>query len=60
MKFSRALAVLAIVFSASACTKSASTSEDAPMQELQKAWLASDWANQIPVGVEVGFETVAS
>ncbi len=32
--------------------------EDAPMQELQKAWLASDWANQIPVGVEVGFETV--
>jgi thiamine transport system substrate-binding protein len=33
MKFSRALAVLAIVFSASACTKSASTSEDAPMQD---------------------------
>ena len=31
---------------------------DAPMQELQKAWLASEWANQQPIGVEVGFETV--
>ena len=31
---------------------------DAPMQELQKAWLASDWANKQPIGVEVGFETV--
>ena len=31
---------------------------DAPMQELQKAWLASDWADQQPIGVEVGFETV--
>ena len=36
----------------------ASDSEDAPIQELQKAWLASEWANQIPIGVEVGFETV--
>jgi len=31
---------------------------DAPMQELQKAWLASDWADLQPIGVEVGFETV--
>ena len=32
--------------------------EDAPMQELQKAWQDSDWAGKTPVGVEVGFETV--
>ena len=32
--------------------------EDAPIQELQKAWLASDWANKEPIGVEVGFESV--
>jgi DNA helicase-2/ATP-dependent DNA helicase PcrA len=31
---------------------------DAPMQELQKAWLDSAWADQQPIGVEVGFETV--
>ncbi|CAB4680495.1 unannotated protein [freshwater metagenome] len=31
---------------------------DAPIQELQKAWQASDWGNRKPVGVEVGFETV--
>ena len=31
---------------------------DAPIQDLQKDWLASDWANQQPIGVEVGFETV--
>jgi len=31
---------------------------DAPMRELQKAWLASDWADLQPIGVEVGFETV--
>ena len=38
----------------------ASHSDDAPMQELQKAWLASEWANQIPIGVEVGFETIVA
>jgi thiamine transport system substrate-binding protein len=33
MKFTRSLAALAIVFGASACTKTASPSEDAPMQD---------------------------
>jgi DNA helicase-2/ATP-dependent DNA helicase PcrA len=32
--------------------------EDASIKELQKAWLASEWAEQQPIGVEVGFETV--
>ena len=31
---------------------------DAPLDKLQKAWLASQWANKQPVGVEVGFETM--
>ena len=31
---------------------------DAPIQELQKAWQLSQWADRKPVGVEVGFETV--
>ena len=31
---------------------------DAPIQELQKAWQQSQWADRKPVGVEVGFETV--
>jgi DNA helicase-2/ATP-dependent DNA helicase PcrA len=31
---------------------------DAPLDKLQKAWLASEWANKQPVGVEVGFETM--
>ena len=32
--------------------------EDAPIEALQKAWLASEWAGKQPIGVEVGFETV--
>jgi DNA helicase-2/ATP-dependent DNA helicase PcrA len=32
--------------------------DDAPIQELQKAWQLSQWADRKPVGVEVGFETV--
>jgi DNA helicase-2/ATP-dependent DNA helicase PcrA len=36
----------------------ASSDLDAPLDKLQTAWLASDWANQQPIGVEVGFETV--
>jgi DNA helicase-2/ATP-dependent DNA helicase PcrA len=31
---------------------------DTPLDKLQKAWLASEWANKQPVGVEVGFETM--
>ncbi|MSY16023.1 MAG: ATP-dependent helicase, partial [Actinobacteria bacterium] len=31
---------------------------DAPLQDLQQAWLQSDWARKQPIGVEVGFETV--
>jgi DNA helicase-2/ATP-dependent DNA helicase PcrA len=31
---------------------------DAPLEKLQQAWLASEWANKQPVGVEVGFETM--
>jgi len=31
---------------------------DVPIQELQKAWQQSQWADRKPVGVEVGFETV--
>jgi DNA helicase-2/ATP-dependent DNA helicase PcrA len=31
---------------------------DAPIQELQKAWQMSQWADRKPIGVEVGFETV--
>jgi DNA helicase II / ATP-dependent DNA helicase PcrA len=31
---------------------------DAPLDKLQQAWLASEWANKQPVGVEVGFETM--
>ena len=32
--------------------------EDAPLDQLQKAWLASKWADRQPVAVEVGFETM--
>jgi len=32
--------------------------QDAPLDKLQNAWLASDWANREPVAVEVGFETM--
>ena len=31
---------------------------DVPLKELQSKWLASEWADRRPVGVEVGFETV--
>ena len=31
---------------------------DAPIQELQRAWQQSQWADRKPIGVEVGFETV--
>ena len=31
---------------------------DAPLDKLKQAWLASEWANKQPVGVEVGFETM--
>jgi DNA helicase-2/ATP-dependent DNA helicase PcrA len=31
---------------------------DAPFDKLKSAWLASQWANKQPVGVEVGFETM--
>jgi DNA helicase-2/ATP-dependent DNA helicase PcrA len=31
---------------------------DAPFNKLKSAWLASQWANKQPVGVEVGFETM--
>jgi len=32
--------------------------EDAPLDQLQKAWLTSQWADRQPVAVEVGFETM--
>jgi DNA helicase-2/ATP-dependent DNA helicase PcrA len=32
--------------------------QDAPLDKLQNAWLASEWANREPVAVEVGFETM--
>ena len=31
---------------------------DVPLKELQEKWLASEWAERTPSGVEVGFETV--
>jgi DNA helicase-2/ATP-dependent DNA helicase PcrA len=31
---------------------------DAPFDKLKSAWLASEWANKQPVGIEVGFETM--
>ena len=31
---------------------------DIPLEELKEKWLASDWAKRIPVGVEIGFETL--
>ena len=31
---------------------------DAPFDKLKNSWLASEWANKQPVGVEVGFETM--
>jgi DNA helicase-2/ATP-dependent DNA helicase PcrA len=31
---------------------------DAPLVELQKAWLSSVWAEKKPIDVELGFETV--
>lgn len=36
----------------------AQSDEDAPLDQLQKAWLASKWADRQPVAVEVGFETM--
>jgi DNA helicase-2/ATP-dependent DNA helicase PcrA len=35
-----------------------SSDQDAPLDKLQAAWLASDWANLQPIDVEVGFETM--
>jgi DNA helicase-2/ATP-dependent DNA helicase PcrA len=32
--------------------------KDAPLDKLQKAWLASDWASKNPIDIEVGFETM--
>ncbi|MEY4205408.1 MAG: hypothetical protein RLZZ154_214 [Actinomycetota bacterium] len=32
--------------------------QDAPLDKLQEAWLASDWAKKAPIDVEVGFETM--
>jgi DNA helicase-2/ATP-dependent DNA helicase PcrA len=32
--------------------------ESAPLEKLQTAWLASDWAKKEPIDVEVGFETM--
>ena len=32
--------------------------QDEPLDKLQSAWLASDWASKNPVDVEVGFETM--
>ena len=32
--------------------------QDAPLDKLQNAWLASEWANREPIAVEVGFETM--
>lgn len=34
--------------------------EDVALDKLQEAWLASDWAKRVPVGIEVGFETVVA
>ena len=31
---------------------------DIPLEELKEKWLASAWAKRIPVGVEIGFETL--
>ena len=31
---------------------------DAPFDKLKNSWLASEWANKQPVGIEVGFETM--
>jgi DNA helicase-2/ATP-dependent DNA helicase PcrA len=36
----------------------ASSDQDAPLDKLQAAWLASNWANLQPIDVEVGFETM--
>ena len=36
----------------------ASSDQDAPLDKLQEAWLASDWAKKAPIDVEVGFETM--
>jgi DNA helicase-2/ATP-dependent DNA helicase PcrA len=37
---------------------SASSDQDAPLDKLQAAWLASNWAKLQPIDVEVGFETM--
>jgi DNA helicase-2/ATP-dependent DNA helicase PcrA len=31
---------------------------DLALQDLKDKWLASEWAHRVPVGVEIGFETV--
>jgi DNA helicase-2/ATP-dependent DNA helicase PcrA len=33
---------------------------DIALQDLKDKWLASEWAHRVPVGVEIGFETVLS
>ena len=35
-----------------------SSDQDAPLDKLQVAWLASNWAKLQPIDVEVGFETM--
>ena len=37
---------------------SLNTQADAPLERLQSAWLASEWANIIPEEIEFGFETM--
>jgi DNA helicase-2/ATP-dependent DNA helicase PcrA len=37
---------------------SLNTQADAPLERLQSAWLASEWANKIPEEIEFGFETM--
>lgn len=32
--------------------------QDEPLDKLQSAWLASDWASKNPIDIEVGFETM--
>jgi len=32
--------------------------QEAPLKELQQAWLATQWAEKLPIDVELGFETV--
>ena len=36
----------------------ADSDEDPALATLKEKWLASEWANRDPIGVEVGFETI--